>query len=360
MKRSIFATIVLLIAVGCTAAINANEQTRSFHKRLSVDQHTKLEVDVSYGNIFIETWDSAAVDIQVELRVSARNERRAIDYINSLNVEISKQNNIVLLGVTKKKEQSSFISINGNNSFNVNNLYTIKMPKDMDIKILHRYGNISFDELTGLVDIELKYGTMTGRRLARDRERHLSSLVLKYGRLDIEEVGWLNIEVGYSKVNIDAARALAMESKYSTISVGTLGLLACESRYDNYKLRHVDKITGESSYTHFVLDALTMHTSLKMRYGELKVHHVKPGFSLVECDGSYTDIGISFDPKAHFSFVASNSYGNIDTRGLNQHNSRYGGNTSYVDGDGGKGPADGRKGRVKLSTRHAYISLDML
>lgn len=360
MKRSII-TIVLLIAAGCTAAINAHEQTKSFHKRFSVDQHTKLDVDVSYGNIFIETWDSAAVDIQVELRVIAKKESRAIERINSMRVEISKRDNVVLLEVRKEQERSKFVSINtSNNSVRIDNVYTIKMPKDMDIEIDHRYGNISFDELAGLVDIDLKYGSLKGRRLSRGREQKLNSLELKYGRLELDEVGWLNIDVGYSKVNIETARALALESKYSTISVSTLGSLACESKYDNYNLRHVDKITGASSYTHFTLHALAKLASLEMRYGELKVHRVKPGFSVMQCDGSYTDISISFDSKARFAFEARNSYGNIDCRGMKQHNSRTGGSKSYVDGEDITGGPSERKGTVRLSTQHASINLDTI
>ena len=355
MKR----TIIVLLMASWAVAASAAERTKVYQQHFETNPQTSLKLTTEFGRIDIQTWDSAAVDIKVELCVSTRSERRAEDWINSVMVNLHMDGNVVKATVDKVSKERFVVTSFRGDDVKINNVFTVRMPKGMDIEIDHRHGNINFDELTGLVGIRLKYGNLKANRLTRGRTQQLNTLVLAYGRADIGEVGWLSAEVAYSKIGIESAQALALESKYSTVRVGTLGSLACESRYDTYKLGHLDKLTGQSSYTHMALGSLAQHMSMEMRYGELTVNRVMQGFGQLQCEGHYTGIDINFDPQSDFAYELRTRYGAIDTRRLELRSSQHHSSSSstYMNGRVGHAKA---KGAVKLSTEYAHIYLDTI
>lgn len=350
------AALLLLLIAGASVSVRAAERTKTFTKRFEATNDTRVLLETKYGRLKIEAWDSSAVLFHALVEVEASSDKRADERINAIKVEFEQNGQEVAMRTYIQPEKTRWISFNLSGSLSTNITYTVKMPKHLAIEIAHRYGDIDFRELTGAVSIDLKYGNLRADALPRGEKTVLNRLVLGYGKADIAQVGWLNVESKYSHLSIKRAEALAIESRYSDLTLDEVGSLAFDSRYDGYKLRRVNKMTGKGSYTDMRVSHLNRFFEADFTYGEFELDDVDPQFELLKIKGGYTDLDVCIDGASSYILKAKTVYGSINLRGitLRSTNDFDDDDSRFVEGEVGQKPFTGK---VVLSTSYGDIQL---
>ncbi len=54
--------------------------------------------------------------------------------------------------------------------------YLVKMPPSLALTLSNRYGDTDLDDLTGFVNLDIKYGNLTAGKLSRGNEKPISEV----------------------------------------------------------------------------------------------------------------------------------------------------------------------------------------
>ncbi|MCX6301279.1 MAG: hypothetical protein NTW82_03770, partial [Bacteroidia bacterium] len=230
--------------------------------------------------------------------------------------------------------------------------YTVKMPVWMDLTLSNKYGNTELDDLTGLVNLTIKYGNLSAAKLTRGNEKPLNSLNLAYGKASVEEAGWLDIVVRYAgNVTISKSQALLLDSKYSKLVFGTASSIVGETRYDNIRIESINNFILDTGYADVNIGLLTKKLKFDGSYSSLNVDRVPASFESIEINSRYTGVKVAIDESASFNLDGKVSYGGLK---FNEENFKYTrriteNNSTEVSGTVGKDESPSSTVRVEAS-----------
>jgi len=322
MKKSVYKpgilllTAFLLLPSGLAAQ---NEVSKELHKEYTARKGVTLDLDNKYGDIVVFTSESNRVVIDVKVTVRYPNRDRAEQLLSYIDVRFSEGANVIS-AKTVINDKFKFTGWSGESrKFTIN--YNVRMPEWMDLTLANRYGNTELDDLSGLVNISIKYGNLTASGLTRGNEQPLNALYLAYGKGSIEEAGWMDIEVRYcGNLTIENSQALLVDSKYSKLSFGKTSSIVGESKYDNLRIGSINNLVLETGYSDNNIELLTKKLKFDASYSGLSIDRVPPGFESIEIDTRYTGVKIGIDQSASYKLDGKVSYGGLK---FNEDNFNY-------------------------------------
>lgn len=313
IKLSLF----LILAVVVSVALGGEEEvTKTYSKEYNLTDKSNVYIENRFGQVNIENWEKDAISIVIEVKVEHPNRDKAEKILNAINIEFS-QSGDDISAITKIEEDmmkswNTHFSDNSSKEFSID--WEVKMPKQTNLHIYNKYGDIFIDELSGQANIELKYGNLKANKILRDNSDPLSSLQLAYGNASIEEVNWFKFDVKYAKLTINRAKAIVSISKYSKISIEQVSSMVVESRYDTYSIGKISNLVAESGYTNYKVTELTKKLDLTTKYGDINIETIPATFESIKFDASYASIYAGIDPVASYQIEADIAYGSIKYR----------------------------------------------
>ncbi len=312
MKRSacksvislLFIQLILILTVSVYAAGVDKKITREFDAR-GIEL---LKIDNRYGDVEIVSSNNNKINIIVDVQLSHPNEYRAEKLLEMINVLFSENDNSIEAR-TNIDRQFKLNGPGSNRSFSID--YRVEMPKGMDLDLSNRYGNINADELSGHVDIRVKYGSLFIKKLSRGSKEPLNSVTAEYLRVgDIEDAGWLELNMRHvAKFNITSAQALLINSRYSiNNTIDMVSSVVIDSQYDKFEIGQANNIVAESAYTSYKVGHLSNILNIKTKYGSVDLDYVKPGFEQMKFDVEYTTVRLRIDESASYALTADTKY----------------------------------------------------
>ena len=186
------------------------------------------------------------------------------------------------------------------------------MPAKTALTLSNKYGNTDIDELSGLVDLSIKYGNLTAGKLTRGNEKPLNRLYLAYGKGSIDEAGWLDLYFRYcGRLEITKSQALLLDSKYSKLSFGNSSSIVGESKYDNINIQSIKNLVLENGYTEVNIGELTKKLNYEGSYGSITVEEVPADFESIDVDTRYMSVKIGIQNSANYTLDARVTYGGL-------------------------------------------------
>jgi hypothetical protein len=175
--------------------------------------------------------------------------------------------------------------------------YMVYLPAHMDVVLNNKFGDIYMDDLDGQVDITLSNGVLKANRLNGN-----ATLSLSFANGMIKSLGSANLKLSYSDMVLDEVGQLDLRSKSSKLNVDSVNVLKIDSRRDKLNFTHVGYLYGKSNFTQVWIYDFLRESDLYMKYGELTIEHVMPGFSKIYVESDYTDMTLYFDREARLEF----------------------------------------------------------
>ncbi len=344
---------LLLLSFTLTAQ---DEVTKEFHKEFTAGVNTTLQINNKYGDVLITSWDKNQIVIDVKVTVEMPSREKAEKLISYIDVQFSETNDLVSAKtvIDDKFNFSGWGS--GSRRFSID--YTVKMPVNTALTLSNRYGNTDIDELTGLLNLDIKYGDITAGKLTRGNVKPLSRLVLAYGKGSIEETGWLDVNLRYSgSTNIGKSQALLLDSKYSKLVIGETSSIVGVAKYDNLRIESINNLVLDNGYTEVNIGTLTKKLEYDGSYGSFSIDRIPAGFESLDVETNYMGVRLGIEEGADYNLDARVSYGGLKYNEDNFSAQRriIENNSNEVSGTVGK---DGAKARVKVVASYGTVRLN--
>lgn len=357
MKSIKFFPVVLLLLTAGGLLAKVVPQTKEYSREFQVTNSTKLMVENRFGQVNIQNWDKNAISIYVQVKVDNSNTTRAKVLLNAINVEFFQDGDIVKAITTFNEEFSRAnrkLFQMSNDELSID--YTIKMPRDVDVQIENKFGDVYINELDSHLAVELKYGNIKIDRLTRGDIEPLNTINVSYGNASIVEANWIKAELKYGKLDVHKLVAGVVISRYSKVSFTGVSSLVLDSKYDKYEIVRINNLVAESGYTVFNIDALYKKLNLSAKYGDVKITSVDANFENINFNAAYTGLKASIPSGTSYLLKANVSYGKIDIGSFPSRLNRIEGNTS-VELSGVVGESANPKARVTLNMKYGNATL---
>lgn len=281
-----------------------NTKQKNIKKTYSVNADATVSIENKYGNISVSTWDEDKIDLEITIKVSGGNENWVNEKLNSIDVDITAQRNIVSaitnLGNSDLKSKTS------NNSFEIN--YVIKIPKNGSVKLNNKYGNISSSDLESAVDIFCKYGKINLGRL----NGASSNINIEYcPNSTIAYLNNANVTARYSGLKINELDKILLNTSYTDILIIAANHIKYSANYGTFKFQNVKSVMGSGNYLTVSIGDLSNNLTIDSKYGKINIDNISDKTNNITINGGYSEIYIGYDANYAFDFDISTKYSNL-------------------------------------------------
>ncbi len=282
-------------------------KTKTLKKEYTVNANAALEVNNSYGNIDVVTWNENRTVIEVVITTNGDDEEKVQEKLNNIDVEFSGNGSRVVARTIFKDRKDSGWKWWGkkNNNIRMEVNYTIKLPITNSVDLNNDYGTISLNELEGNARISCDYGQVNiGRLMAEnnslsfDYSKNCSIAYMRSGKVDadyssftLEKAGDLELSCDYTRSEVMEAQSIDYNNDYGSLTVGKAG-----------------KIIGRGDYIPLRVSTLAGELNVNSDYGSITVDRITGSGGDITIRSDYAGVKLRFDSDYHFDFVVDLSY----------------------------------------------------
>jgi hypothetical protein len=274
------------------------------NKAYFVNSDAGINVENSYGSIYVTTWNEDKIEIDVIIKVSGDNEKWVNEKLAGIDVDFVALKSMVsaktIFGNTNTRNNGR------NNNFEIN--YTIKIPKNGTVKLNNKYGNIGTSDLFSTTDINCKYGKINLGKLNGNNNTVLisycSNSTLEYFKNGV-------ITSKYSGLKMNEVSKLDLLSDYSEIEINEGNDVKYNSKYGSVKIKKINSLDGNGNYLTINLGSVSNQLKLTTKYSNISVDAIQPKANNINIVSGYTGVDIGFQSNYAFDFDVSVKYGDF-------------------------------------------------
>lgn len=293
----------LLLIVGVSFSVSAQEVSKKVAGNYEVTGDYNLGIENKYGQIEILNWNKSELDVVVDITVGAKSEKRALEVLDEISVDIDEGSDGVYFTTDFGKIRMNNVDIDVN--------YTVKMPVQVNVLLSQKYGDLFIQEVAGLADLTVKYGSLKVNALTRGDAEPWNTVDLAYGDGSIENAGYMSLDIAYSELTVTESEALHIENAYSKIFGEKAGLINAGGQYDQYNFEMVESFDAELKYSGIKIGTLQKRLDVDLAYTNAKIGTVQSGFDRISVEAQYGNVKAGLDPDASFTVDAKAKLGNI-------------------------------------------------
>jgi len=350
MKKGNLLVIVLGILLFMQTANAQKIFTKKYHKEYKTTKNTTLDINNRYGNLHIENWDKNSISINVVVTVKKEDKGKAEKVFKKIDITFKETGNMIT-ALTNLNESIS------NTKFSID--YNVKIPKDINVVLSNKYGDLFLNELDGHAVVSVKYGNLSINKLSRGNIKPLNYVYVAYsnGVCNIDKSNWLKLEIKYSKVNLNRNRALMIASKYSTIKVKRSMSIVSKSKYDHpFTIGRVGNFITTAAYSDFKIIKVTKRVEADIKYSEFDITKVDNDFELIKLRLRYGSSDIGVDKDASYKLKAEAAYASIHYPKSEKVNKIIDQTESKIWGTIGKN--HNTKSKILIDTKYGSVSIE--
>jgi hypothetical protein len=343
MKSKFNLTIALLVL--STLFVNAagGEFSKQYRKGWLKSGVTALQITNKFGEVKVNDMGGDSITIKVLITIDNASESRAKELMNKIHINLQKNGGLV---TAETEIEENF---RGNNSFSID--YLVNVPKDRDLTINNKYGNVIVNELEAKGSFDVAYGSMTAGKMKAPAGNPIK-IIISYGKATLETINDANMEFKYSKLYADEISQMILDTKYSTVNLHKASTITLDSKYDGINIDEIDKLKSVSKYTNYKIGMLTGSLDLDTGYGSMKINKVGAKFDKIQITNSYGGINIGLN-DLNYKLKADCDYCDVNYPETRYKGNRIRENHSFsLDGNVGTGG-----GIVLINSRYGGVKL---
>lgn len=343
MKSKFSLSLALLIISGMLVQATGTEYTKNIRKGWAKSGVTELKVSNKFGEVKINDTGGDSVTIKVVVTIDNTSSSKAKALMDKISVSFDKSGGLV------SAETEIEDGFRNNESFTID--YLVNIPKDRDLNITNKYGNVIVNELDAKGYFEVSYGSMTAGNMKAPAGTPVK-IVLNYGKANLESINEANMELKYSQLVADKIDQLVLDTKYSTVTLHKNVNLTLDSKYDGINIDELGKLKSVSKYTNYKIGVLNESFDLDTGYGSVRINKVSEKFNRIRIENSYGGINIALN-DLNYKLQAECSYCDVKYPENRYKGNRIKENNSFnLEGNIGTGG-----GSVSINSRYGGIKL---
>lgn len=343
MKSIFNLTIALMICSTMLVSATSAEFTKQIRKGWTKSSVTALRITNKFGEVKINDLGGDSVTVKVIITIDNASAGKAQDLMDKIQIEIQKTGGLV------SAETNIEDDFRSKQNFSID--YLVNIPKDRELNITNKYGNVFVNELDAKGSFDISYGSMTAGKM-KAPAGYPVKIVVSYGKANLESINDANMEFKYSKLYADEINHLILDSKYSTVNLNKTNNLTLDSKYDGINIDELGQMKSESKYTNYKIGLLTGSFTLDTGYGSVRISKVAAKFDLIRIVNSYGGINIGLN-SLNYKLQADCDYCEVDYPSDRYKGNRIKDNHRFsLDGNVGTGG-----GTVSVTSRYGGVKL---
>jgi hypothetical protein len=280
--------VLFLNSGGIKAQVYTDRKVHSY----PVTAKTSVEVSNKYGKIHVIAWEQDSVRFEVDLRISASSIEKLQKLKNNISVDFN-DSQYFILAKTNFSNAGNIITdfvetYIPSNQVVIN--YMIYVPRQINLKIENKFGDIYMDDFGGPLEINLSNGDLKANKISGSPTINISS-----GDATINNISGGRVLASYSDLHIKQAFNADLETRSSRVTVDVADNLKIDSRRDKIKIVSVDILSSSGYFSTFEIENLMKELRGTLKYGNLMIDNIEKGFSFININSEYTDIDLFFD-----------------------------------------------------------------
>lgn len=342
--KSIFRLTIALLLFSATLVNAAGaEFSKQYRKGWLKSGVTALQITNKFGEVKVNDSGGDSITIKVLITINNASESKAKELMNKIQINLQKNGGLV------SAETEIGEDFRSNQSFSID--YLVNVPKDRDLTITNKYGNVIINELDAKGVFEVSYGSMSAGKMKAPAGNPIK-IIINYGKATLETINDAEMEFKYSKLYADEINQIVLDTKYSTVNLHKTSSMTLDSKYDGINIDEINKLKSISKYTNYKIGLLTGSLDLDTGYGSVKINKVGSKFDKIHIENSYGGINISLN-ELNYKLQADCDYCDVNYPEDRYKGNRIGENHKFsLDGNVGTGG-----GTVSITSRYGGIKL---
>ncbi|WP_299779513.1 hypothetical protein [uncultured Formosa sp.] len=305
--------IFLLLLMPYTALANTPikakySEEKIIKKEFKVNSNATLNIDNSYGNVDIITWNENRIVFEIRITTNGNDSEKVQNKLDDITVEFNASASYVSAKTIFSKTKSKWWDWNGSGNVNMKINYIVKMPITNSVDLSNDYGAINLDKLEGRAKINCDYGKITTKELmGSDNEIKFDYTSNSY----FEYIKSGTINADYSGFTVAKTKDLFIKADYtnSKVEIGENVNYNCD--YGSMTIDKVNYFKGEGDYLTVVIGDVYKSVNIDADYGSIKIKNMSANANNVNIDSDYVGIKIGYDSNYYFNFELDLEYADL-------------------------------------------------
>jgi hypothetical protein len=319
--KTYYKLTLLLLLLGPLAAIagpvkGKYTKTKTLSKTLALTATGNLEIDNSFGNITITTWDQDQVSFEIKVTVSGNDKDEVEERLQNIDVDFTSTTGSIRARTDTEgyeKKNSSWWSLltggNSNDNQNIKIDYIVKMPMTANLDVSNDYGAVVIDRLEGRALISCDFG-----RLDIGELMHADN-VLKFDYTNNSTIDYMKsgtIKADFSDFTLLNAKKIDFNGDYTKAKFEKVNQLNFNSDFSTITTEETVVIDGRGDYSTLRIGNVSESINLNTDFGTIKIKELGPEFIFASISSDYTGITIGYHKDAAFKFDVLADFASIN------------------------------------------------
>ncbi len=299
MKEYICKSSLLLLAMMASLGLSA-QSAKDYEGSMDLDRGQYIEIISKYGEVQIMEHDENVLRYEAHVETQGKDYSAAQKLLDRINIDALESSTTLRLetsiGAANRSRFSRFFrDADPFDHGNVNIALKIWVPKDQDISIESKYGDIKLEVDVDELDIKQGHGVteIIAVCQALDYKADFSDLIA-------DSLPKANLHLDFSRLDLYKVGTLDLNSKGSRIDIAHGQDLYIKSLRDNIKVKNAVSLNLNSTLSDVEVDHLQRRADMSLSNGSLELSHISKDFEDVFVDQKRADVELSIDHE-HFA-----------------------------------------------------------
>ncbi len=189
MKKHIRLLSVLLLSLVLSAPLLSQAQpvrkTKVINRSYTVTAEDKLQIDNSFGDVTVNTWDKPQITVDIEIGARASSDEKVQNIFDEIEVKEDKSDHVISfrthVGEIHTHGNSRHDDGGDNRTFYID--YVVHMPAANPMDIHNDFGRTVVPDFKGPVNLTSKYGSLTAGNLA-----NVGNIDVEFGKATLGDI----------------------------------------------------------------------------------------------------------------------------------------------------------------------------
>lgn len=303
-KVKVYMVLLGLLTMNMFVSAQTFTENKNILRSFKVYAGTILEINNKYGKIELSTWNKDSVRIEANLSIKANSTSKLMKLRNTINFDFSATSHYIVAKTVFGGSGNSVLNelrdlaesiVSGGSEVKID--YTVTTPKNINLRLTNKYGDVYADDIQGDIQIIVSNGGLKANDLSGN-----VSVDLAFGDGYVNKIEQGRISLSYANFSLKEAGRLTLDSKSSKPSIENVESLKIQSRRDKLHLGVVKNLLGESYFSDIYVSTLSEELNVNTKFGHLTIDNIKRQFSFVSVTSELTDMDFYFERSNTFQF----------------------------------------------------------
>ncbi|UFH55336.1 hypothetical protein [Spirosoma sp. KNUC1025] len=276
-------------------APSAIEKKKTIIKLFDVDSKDNLVIENQFGQVNVGLWDKKEIRIQITILANSDSDERVQKYLDAVTIEERRTGDQIMVKTNFSQNSISNWSFgkwkDGGERNYVKINYEVMMPRQNALTVRNKFGNTSIPSFQAPLVVHNRYGNFN----ADDLTGRQNDIDVAYGKAYIGSIDQGKLEIAYGNLELSKANVLTLINKFGKMTIGDVGKLDADINYSGAKigtLRGSGKIKLDFS-------------------GGFQIDQLPKTAENVDIQASYSSVALPLSGNSDCDFDVTVSYGNF-------------------------------------------------